>query len=97
MIPEVEETKIKIVEPKIIDVSEQQDNARIDEKSAIREVWIVNEFVWVENPEIDSKGEWLKVKKVKGNQVLCERKDPFHPDVYIDKSDIIKNTFDQIF
>lgn len=57
----------------------------------------MNEFVWVKNPEIDVKGEWLKVKKVDGNKVLCERKDPFHSDVYIEKYDVIKNTFDQIF
>lgn len=57
----------------------------------------MNEFVWVEVPEIDSKGEWIKVKKFEGNKVLCERKDPFKPDVYVEKSDIIKHTFEQIF
>lgn len=57
----------------------------------------MNEFVFVKSHEIDSKGEWLKVIKVEANRLLCERKDPFYPDVSIEKSDVIKNTFDQIF
>jgi hypothetical protein len=57
----------------------------------------LNEFVWVKNPDIDPKGEWLKVLRIEENKIVCERKDPFHQDVSIHKHDIIKNTFDQIF
>ena len=61
------------------------------------EMMNVFEYVWVETAEIDSKGEWLKVLKTEGNQLLCERNDPFQKDVYINISEVKGCTLDQIF
>jgi hypothetical protein len=58
----------------------------------------MNEFIWVQALGLDAKGEWLKViKSIGDDEILCERKDPYKVDVIIDKTDIIKRTFDEIF
>lgn len=54
-------------------------------------------FVWVENPNIDIKVEWLKVLRESGNRLLCERRDLYSPDVYIEKGEVLHETYQQLF
>jgi hypothetical protein len=57
----------------------------------------MSKFAWVETKETDIDGIWVRVMKDEGERLLCELSDPFRPDVYVDKKDVIEFTDEQIF
>lgn len=57
----------------------------------------MGKFVWVEKESIDPKGEWLRVKYSYNESLLCERIDPYEPDVFIEVSEVVRETDEEIF
>lgn len=57
----------------------------------------MSQYVWVEDERIDKNGIWLRVIKEDGERLLCEFKDPFKSDIYINKEDVLETTDEEIF